>query len=64
MALMNLKKIKLHHKYLNNLNYYKTIKILNNEKFIDGKFFLMSESKVLLLLSQKFTMNFMRMKKN
>ena len=39
------KKIKLHHKYLNNLNYYKTIKILNNEKFIDGKFFLMSESK-------------------
>ena len=40
-----LKKIKLHHKYLNNLNYYKTIKILNNEKFIDGKFFLMSESK-------------------
>ena len=38
-------KIKLHHKYLNNLNYYKTIKILNNEKFIDGKFFLMSESK-------------------
>jgi len=38
-------KIKLHHKYLNNLNYYKTIKILNNEKFIDGRFFLMSESK-------------------
>ena len=38
-------KIKLHHKYSNNLNYYKTIKILNNEKFIDGKFFLMSESK-------------------
>tara|TARA_B100001027_G_scaffold96660_1_gene66354 strand:+ start:1133 stop:2173 length:1041 start_codon:yes stop_codon:yes gene_type:complete len=38
-------KIKLHHKYLNNLNYYKTIKILNNEKFIDGNFFLMSESK-------------------
>jgi hypothetical protein len=37
--------IKLHHKYSNNLDYYKTIKILNNEKFIDGEFFLMSESK-------------------
>ena len=37
--------IKFHHKYCNNLNYYKTIKILNNEKFIDGEFFLMSKSK-------------------
>ena len=37
--------IKFHHKYYNNLNYYKTIKILNNEKFIDGEFFLMSKSK-------------------
>ena len=44
-AFEEFKQIKFHHKYLNNLNYYKTIKIMNNEKFIDSEFFLMSESK-------------------
>ena len=45
LAFKEFKQIKFHHKYLNNLNYYKTIKIMNNEKFIDGDFFLMSKSK-------------------
>ena len=32
-------------KYCNNYNYYKTIKIMNNEKFIDNQFYLLEESK-------------------
>ena len=34
-----------HNKYSNNYNYQKTIKIMNNEVFIDCDFFLMSQSK-------------------
>ena len=34
-----------HNKYSNNYNYQKTIKIMNNEVFIDCGFFLMSQSK-------------------
>jgi len=37
--------IKNHNKYSNNYNYQKTIKIMNNEVFIDCDFFLMSQSK-------------------
>jgi len=33
-----------HYKYSNNYNYQKTIKIMNNENFIDGDFFILSES--------------------
>ena len=44
-AFKEFEQIKFHHKYSNNLNYYKTIKILNNEEFTDGDFFLMSKSK-------------------
>ena len=34
-----------HNKYLNNYNYQKTIKIMNNEVFTDCDYFLMSQSK-------------------
>jgi len=34
-----------HNKYSNNYNYQKTIKIMNNEVFLDCDFFLMSQSK-------------------
>lgn len=33
-----------HHKYSNNYNYQKTIKLMNSEKFIDGNYFILSES--------------------
>ena len=35
-----------HHRYSNNYNYQKTIKIMNNEAFVDGGFFILSESKL------------------
>ena len=34
-----------HNKYSNNYNYQKTIKIMNNDVFVDCDFFLMSQSK-------------------
>ena len=34
-----------HNKYSNNYNYHKTIKIMNNEKFIDNGYFMLTESK-------------------
>ena len=40
----NYKHIINHHKYSNNYNYQKTIKLMNNEKFIDGGHFILSES--------------------
>ncbi len=33
-----------HNKYSNNYNYHKTIKIMNNEKFIDNEYFILTES--------------------
>ena len=33
-----------HNKYSNNYNYHKTIKIMNNEKFIDNDYFILTES--------------------
>ena len=33
-----------HNKYSNNYNYHKTIKIMNNEKFIDNGYFMLIES--------------------
>ena len=33
-----------HHKYSNNYNYQKTIKLMNSEEFIDGNHFILSES--------------------
>ena len=33
-----------HNKYSNNYNYHKTIKIMNNEKFIDNGYFMLTES--------------------
>lgn len=33
-----------HNKYSNNYNYHKTIKIMNNEKFIDNGYFMLVES--------------------
>ncbi len=40
----NYKHIINHHKYSNNYNYQKTIKLMNNEGFIDGGHFILSES--------------------
>ena len=40
----NYKHIINHHKYSNNYNYQKTIKLMNNEEFIDGGHFILSES--------------------
>ncbi len=36
-----------HNKYFNNYNYQKTIKIMNNESFIDYEYFLLAKSKLL-----------------
>lgn len=40
----NYKHIINHHKYSNNYNYQKTIKLINNEEFLDGGHFILSES--------------------
>jgi len=39
------KDIIYHNKYSNNYNYHKTIKIMNNEIFIDGEYFILKESR-------------------
>jgi len=41
----NYKHIINHHKYSNNYNYQKTIKLMNSEEFIDGGYFILCESK-------------------